>query len=87
MKLIIAARSAQSMQPKSMPQRDAAALLRRLTTFAEDPLASHPWTLPLIGQTDRVRVRQGDWRAVVLIVRSEDAVIVERVEHRKEVYR
>jgi mRNA-degrading endonuclease RelE of RelBE toxin-antitoxin system len=86
-KLIISAGSAQAMHPRSMPRRDAAALLRKLTALAEDPFASRPWALPLSGQSDRVRVRQGDWRAVALIARSEDTVIVERVEHRKEVYR
>jgi mRNA-degrading endonuclease RelE of RelBE toxin-antitoxin system len=70
-----------------MPPRDATALLRKLGEFAADPFASHAWALPLAGQPNRARIRQSDWRAIVLIVRAEDTVIVERVEHRREAYR
>ena len=87
MKLIVSPIAAQAMEPKQMPRRDATALSRKLTEFAAEPFATHSWLLPLTGQTDRARIRQGDWRAVVLIVRTEDAVVVERVEHRREVYR
>ena len=87
MKLIVSPTAAQAMQPRQMPPRDATALLRKLGEFATDPFASHAWALPLVGSANRVRIRQGDWRAVVLIVRTEDSVIVERVEHRREAYR
>jgi mRNA-degrading endonuclease RelE of RelBE toxin-antitoxin system len=70
-----------------MPTREAAALLRKLAEFAEDPFASHAWALPLTGQPNRARIRQGEWRAIVLTVRAESTVIVERVEHRREAYR
>jgi mRNA-degrading endonuclease RelE of RelBE toxin-antitoxin system len=70
-----------------MPPREAAALLRKLEEFGARPLASHAWALPLVNQPNRARIRQCDWRAVVLIVRAEDTVIVERVEHRREAYR
>ena len=79
--------AAQAMQPKQMQQRDAAALLRKLGDFAADPFASHSRVAPLVGRPNRARIRQGDWRAVVLVVRAEDTVVVERVEHRREVYR
>ncbi|MFL5104336.1 MAG: type II toxin-antitoxin system RelE family toxin [Xanthobacteraceae bacterium] len=36
---------------------------------------------------DGFRARQGDWRAVYKVDTEYDAVIVERVEHRREVYR
>lgn len=75
------------MQPKQMPAREATALLHKLGEFAAEPFGSHPWAQPLLGESNRARIRQGDWRAVVLIVRAEDAVVVERVEHRREVYR
>lgn len=75
------------MQPTQMPRREAAALLQKFGAFADDPFASHSWARALIGSPNRVRIRQGDWRAVVLVVRAEDAVVVERVEHRREVYR
>jgi mRNA-degrading endonuclease RelE of RelBE toxin-antitoxin system len=86
-KLIVSPSAARAMQPKQMRARDATALLQKLGQFAADPFASHAWALPLVGQPDRARVRQGHWRAVVLIMRAEDTVIVERVEHRRDVYR
>ena len=52
-----------------------------------DPFAPHSWAVPLSGERDRVRIRQGDWRGVVLILRPRDTVILERVGHRSEVYR
>ena len=75
------------MQPKQMPRRDAANLLQKLGKFAAEPFASHAWALPLVGEPNRARIRQGDWRAVVLIVRAENTEIVERIEHRREAYR
>jgi mRNA-degrading endonuclease RelE of RelBE toxin-antitoxin system len=86
-KVIVSPAAVQAMQPKQMPLRDATALLRKLGEFAADPFANHAWALPLVGRPNRIRIRQGDWRAVVLIVRAEDTVIVERIEHRSEVYR
>lgn len=75
------------MQPKQMPPSDATALLRKLGEFAAEPSAKHRWALPLVGEPNRARIRQGDWRAVVLIVRAENKVVVARIERRSEVYR
>jgi mRNA-degrading endonuclease RelE of RelBE toxin-antitoxin system len=41
----------------------------------------------LRGHEDRVRIRHGDWRAVCRIDREAETVILERVVHRKEIYR
>ena len=87
MRLILSPEAARAMQPKKMPTREPAALVGNLAEFAADPFGSHTWALSLTGLPDRVRIRQGDWRAVVLIMRAEDTVIVERVEHRRDVYR
>ncbi len=71
-----------------MPQREATALLLKLREFAADPFVSHiPGRCPWPARAGRYRIRQGDWRAVVFIVRAEDAVIVERIDHRREAYR
>jgi mRNA-degrading endonuclease RelE of RelBE toxin-antitoxin system len=86
-KLIISPVAAQAMRPRQMPARESAALLRKLGGFAADPFAAHSWASPLVGTPNRARIRQGNWRAVVLVVRAEATVIVERVEHRREVYR
>jgi mRNA-degrading endonuclease RelE of RelBE toxin-antitoxin system len=71
----------------ALPVRERRALFERVEAFAADPFARHPAARPLRGHDDRVRVRHGDWRAVCRIDRADEAVILERVEHRKEVYR
>ena len=71
----------------SLNRRDRNALVRKAEAFAAQPFASHSWASPLRGMTDRIRVRQGDWRAVLLVVRAWDTVVLERVRHRREVYR
>ncbi|HEY8871986.1 MAG TPA: hypothetical protein VIM52_03075 [Stellaceae bacterium] len=70
-----------------MSRRDRDALTAKAEVFAADPFAPHSWAVPLSGEHDRVRIRQGDWRGVVLILRTRDTVILERVGHRREVYR
>jgi mRNA-degrading endonuclease RelE of RelBE toxin-antitoxin system len=69
-----------------MSRRDRQRMLAKLEAFAAEPFASHAWATRLQGE-DRVRIRQGDWRGVLLIVREQDAVVLERVAHRREVYR
>jgi mRNA-degrading endonuclease RelE of RelBE toxin-antitoxin system len=71
----------------SLPRRDCEALITKAEAFAGDPFASHPWASPLRGAADRVRIRQGDLRAVVLILRASETVVLERVANRREVYR
>jgi mRNA-degrading endonuclease RelE of RelBE toxin-antitoxin system len=70
----------------NMPMRDRRRLVAKLAAFAADPFAPHPLATRLQGE-DRVRIRQGDWRGVLLIVREHDTVVLERVGHRREVYR
>jgi mRNA interferase RelE/StbE len=70
----------------NMTMRDRRRLVAKLAAFAADPFAPHPWATRLQGE-DRVRIRQGDWRGVLLIVREHDTVVLERVGHRREVYR
>jgi mRNA-degrading endonuclease RelE of RelBE toxin-antitoxin system len=74
-------------QLAAVSRRDREALIGKAETFAAEPFASHPWASRLRGTADRARIRQGDWRAVMLIVRAQDTVVLERVAHRREVYR
>lgn len=69
-----------------MPQRDREALMAKLAGFAASPFERHPWAQPLRGARDVVRIRQGDWRAVCRIDRSDETVVIDAVAHRKEVY-
>jgi len=72
-------------QLSAMPRADATRLLDRLEEIALAPEVQHPNVLPLVGTPGSFRVRQGDWRAVFSI--EEGDVVVERVAHRREVYR
>ena len=84
MQLIVLPQAAKAL--RKMPKRDAAALERKLSTFAADPFGDHPWAKTLQG-IDGVRVRHGDWRAVCEIRRQILTVIVVKVGNRKEVYK
>lgn len=86
MKLIVSP-EAQKTLDEIEPQRQADRLIEKAEAFAQDPFGSHPFASRLKGEPDRVRLRQGDHRAILLVVRAEDTVIMERVGHRREVYR
>jgi mRNA-degrading endonuclease RelE of RelBE toxin-antitoxin system len=85
MRLVVSPMAARDLASLNRRERDA--LIRKAEAFAAEPFAVHPWASPLRGSADRARIRQGDWRAVMLIVRSRDTVVLERVAHRQEVYR
>jgi mRNA-degrading endonuclease RelE of RelBE toxin-antitoxin system len=70
-----------------LPAHDRRLLFSRIEAFAAEPFAVHPAARPLRGYEDRVRIRHGDWRAVCRIDRATDTVTLERIEHRREVYR
>jgi mRNA-degrading endonuclease RelE of RelBE toxin-antitoxin system len=68
-----------------MPRADARRLRDRLDAIAAAPDVQHPGVVALVGLQGGFRVRQGDWRAVFSI--EDGDVIVDRVAHRREVYR
>jgi mRNA interferase RelE/StbE len=72
-------------QLAAMPRADARRLLNRLEQIAGAPEERHPNVVALAGATGSYCVRQGDWRAVFSIEDSD--VILDRVAHRREVYR
>ncbi len=72
-------------QLAAMPKADARRLLDRLQKIADAPDKLHPNVVPLVGEASVFRVRQGDWRAVFSM--DEGDVIVDRIAHRREVYR
>ncbi len=72
-------------QLAAMPKADARRLLDRLDRIADATEKLHPNVAPLVGESGVFRVRQGNWRAVFSI--EEGDVIVDRVAHRREVYR
>lgn len=60
-------------------------LRAKLEAIAAAPAERHAGVVALQGQAGVFRVRQGDWRAVFSIVDGD--VVVDRVAHRREVYR
>ncbi len=72
-------------QLSGMPRVDAGRLLGRLERIAADPDRVHAGVVALIGEPGVFRIRQGDWRAVYSV--EEGNVILDRVAHRREVYR
>jgi mRNA interferase RelE/StbE len=72
-------------QLAALPRADGRRLLDRLEGIATAPLALHPGVTALIGEPGAYRVRQGDWRAVFRI--EDGDVLVDRIAHRREVYR
>jgi mRNA interferase RelE/StbE len=72
-------------QLAALPKAEARRLLDRLQRIADAPQSPHANVVPLAGEPGVFRVRQGDWRAVFSIEGGD--VIVDRVAHRREVYR
>jgi mRNA-degrading endonuclease RelE of RelBE toxin-antitoxin system len=85
LRLIVSAAAAKDLA--ALPGRDRRLLFGRVEAFAADPLAKHPAVRPMRGHEDRIRVRHGDWRAVCRIDRAAATVTLERVAHRREIYR
>jgi mRNA interferase RelE/StbE len=72
-------------QLAAMPKADRKRLLDALATVAVAPTERVAFVTQLVGQPGVWRLRKGDWRAVFRIYQGD--VIVDRVGHRREVYR
>lgn len=83
MALLIPGHVAQDLT--TLPKADAKRLVAALEAVAADLSVRQPFVTELVGQAATWRLRKGDWRAVYRVV-NED-VVVDRVAHRKEVYR
>jgi mRNA interferase RelE/StbE len=81
--LIIPPRVAKQLT--AMPKADARRLLDRLEKLVAEPDAPHLGLTPLVGEKGVYRLRQGNWRAIISI--EDGGVIVDRIAHRREVYR
>jgi len=69
----------------NVPKRERAQLTARLEAIAAAPTGSHGNVIAMKGEpAGRLRVRQGDWRAIFTI--DGDDVVVIRIRHRREVY-
>ncbi|MFW5415796.1 type II toxin-antitoxin system RelE/ParE family toxin [Nocardiopsis sp. CNT-189] len=72
---------------KKIPQPDAIALLRALSTLGDDPYAPNPQVKPLKGHDSLYRIRSGSYRAVYRIENDRLVILVIAVGPRTNVYR
>ena len=66
-----------------LEKEDARRIVEKLEDAAENP---QHYFRRLIGEED-CKLRIGDYRALVLLVHSENMVFVEKIDHRKKVYK
>jgi mRNA-degrading endonuclease RelE of RelBE toxin-antitoxin system len=83
LRILFTARAEKEFDELQQPDRDR--LRERLVAYAADP--SHPQhdVRPLTGSRGSYRLRSGNWRA--LFNTEGDVMWVQRVQHRREVYR
>ena len=84
LKVVVTRRASKALA--QIPRRDRETLLGKIEAFASAPYSAHSWAKPLRGQT-MIRIRQGDWRAIVEVDRDADALVVLDIAHRREAYR
>jgi len=84
MKLVISPAAVKAL--RKMPRKEADALLTRLEAVSEASFGTHPWARRPLG-ADGFRIRQGDWRAAYRIDRETQEMMVDHIDHRREVYR
>ncbi|MEO7299620.1 MAG: type II toxin-antitoxin system RelE/ParE family toxin [Verrucomicrobiota bacterium] len=70
---------------RRLPQTDVARILAAVETLAQEPLP--PGSQKLAGSEHTYRIRIGDYRVVYEILREARVVEIQRVRHRKDVYR
>ena len=67
-----------------LPRSHRAGMVRKIVTFAVDPSGRHPFARSLKGRPGQVRVRQGDWRAIIAVDHDAGRLTVLFVRHRRE---
>lgn len=68
-----------------VPRYDAERIGQRIEGYAADPAGPGHDVVKLAGSVSQYRLRVGDWRVVFSV--EGDLMTVERVGHRREVYR
>ena len=69
---------------ENLPARSRRRVVGRITTLAQDP---RPFGSEKLSGEEKYRLRQGDYRVVYGIDDARTTVIIERVGHRRDVYR
>jgi len=69
-----------------MPRKDGQALSDKIDIYAARPLDTHLWAKQMVG-SDKIRIRQGQWRAICSVDNPALILDVVRVGHRRDIYR
>ncbi len=78
-------RSSTKKDLRSIPQEDVARIIAAAAKLADEPLPHG--SEKLTGSDHTYRIRVGDYRVVYELLRVASAVEIQRVRHRKDVYR
>jgi mRNA interferase RelE/StbE len=70
---------------RSIPQEEVSRIIDTVAKLAEEPLPHG--SQKLAGADHTYRIRVGDYRVVYEVLRYAATVEIERVRHRKDVYR
>ena len=70
---------------RSIPREDVARIIAAVATLADEPLPHG--TQKLTGSARSYRIRVGDYRVVYELLRDASVIEIQRVRHRKDVYR
>jgi mRNA-degrading endonuclease RelE of RelBE toxin-antitoxin system len=68
-----------------MPKKVATIIFDKINGFANNPEMVHADIKKMIGTDNSYRLRQGDWR--VIMVKTNDCLIVETIGTRGDVYK
>jgi mRNA interferase RelE/StbE len=78
-------RSSTKKDLRSLPREEVSRIIDAVAQLAEEPLPHGSQKLAGADRTYRIRV--GDYRVVYEVLRHAAAVEIQRVRHRKDVYR
>ena len=70
---------------RSIPREDVARIIAAVATLADEPLPHG--SQKLTGSARSYRIRVGDYRVVYELLRDASVIEIQRVRHRKDVYR
>lgn len=78
-------RSSTKKDLRSLPPHEAARIVAAVVKLADEPFP-HP-VQKLSGAEHTHRIRLGDYRVVYEVLVEQKAIVIQRVRHRRDVYR
>ena len=72
---------------RRMQRKTANAILEAIRVIAADPFARHRNVERVKGLKDAFRLRLGDWRALYIVERDANRLVVQAVKSRGKVYK